>query len=54
MSHSAERCRSCLCGDCLKDYGPDEDCGEPPEDDPRTAVEEVNGETELELMREWS
>lgn len=40
------------CDGCLKDYGADDDCGEPPEDDPRTAAE-VNGETELELMREW-
>ena len=39
------------CDDCLKDYGPDDECTVP-EDDPRTATE-VNGETELELMREW-
>lgn len=40
------------CDDCLKTYGPDDDCTVP-EEDPRTAAE-VNGETELELMREWS
>jgi hypothetical protein len=40
------------CDDCLQTLGADEHCDTPAED-PRTAAE-VNGETELELMREWS
>lgn len=40
------------CDDCLKAYGPDDNCVVPQED-PRTAAE-VNGGTELELSREWS
>jgi len=40
------------CEACLKANGADEHC-DVPEEDPRTAAE-VNGETELELSREWS